>query len=76
MDKLTKGEIFILKWQYRLHGDFFTALSTAMCRADDHNRARLAKGFPDEVEAFDKFGNEDGWWQEVQTKAREAGWNY
>jgi hypothetical protein len=48
----TAGEKWVVKWQFRLLGDFGTALAEAICRADDTNLARIAKGFPDEVAGF------------------------
>ena len=74
-EQLTRGERFILEWQYRMHGGFFTALTDAICKADDGNLIKLGMGFPDEVDAYRKFSGEDGWWQEVQAKARKLGWN-
>ena len=65
---LTKGENFIVEWQYRMLGDFGTALANAIMLADIHNKAKLAKGFPDEVEAYNKYSTENGWWQKLQKK--------
>ena len=42
----------VLKWQWRLYGDFYTALFDAIKRADDANLAKLALGFPVEVAGF------------------------
>ena len=42
----------VLKWQWRLYGDFYTALWEAIKRADDENLGRLAQGFPVEVKGF------------------------
>jgi len=69
LDNLTKGEIFIVKWQYGLHGSFKKALSDAIKQADVHNLHRLSLAFPDEVAAYSDFSNTDGWWEEVQKKA-------
>lgn len=46
------GEISLLKWQYREHGGFFTALWSAISQADDDNLDRLSFGFPDHVQAY------------------------
>jgi hypothetical protein len=40
-----------LEWQYQFTGDFYTHLFRAIAQADDQNLERLAKGFPEEVEA-------------------------
>lgn len=42
----------VLKWQWRLYGDFFTALFDAIKLADDQNLERLRLGFPIEVTGF------------------------
>ena len=48
----TVGEKAVVKWQFRLLGDFRTALFKAIALADDKNLVRLAMGFPDEVSGF------------------------
>ena len=40
-----------LEFQYHFTGDFYTHLFRAISQADDQNLERLAKGFPEEVEA-------------------------
>ena len=61
--------IFIVKWQYRLLGHFKTALIEAIKLADDNNLAKLACGFPNEVQGYIYYSRTPGWWQEVQKKA-------
>ena len=48
----TPGEKAVIKWQYRLLGNFHTALYNAIKFADGNNLDRLALGFPDEVAGF------------------------
>lgn len=48
----TAGEKSLVEWQFRLHGDFWSALWLAISKADALNQARLAAGFPGEVEAY------------------------
>lgn len=43
---------WVIKWQYRLLGDFETALAECITRADDHNLDLLARGFPVQVHGF------------------------
>ena len=45
----TLAEKAVVKWQWRLYGDFYTALWHAIKLADDQNLERLARGFPYEV---------------------------
>ena len=47
-----------LEYQYRQSGDFYQALWLAIMRADTDNTARLAKGFPSEVEAYRVWSQE------------------
>jgi hypothetical protein len=48
----TEAEKAVVKWQFRLTGDFFKALWEAICRADEDNLERLSRGFPTEVEGY------------------------
>lgn len=66
---LTASESFIVEWQYRMLGDFKSALVQAIAKADHINTHKLSLGFPDEVEGYRRYTQEDGWWQEVQKKA-------
>lgn len=68
---LTNEESFILKWQYKLLGDYGTAFMSAAIKADDENLDRLAKGFPIEIGALRRYWHEKGWWDSVENKARE-----
>lgn len=69
-DALTEGERFIVEWQYRYQmGGFRTALIEAISRADIVNQVKLARGFPEEVEAYQNFSMVSGWWEEVRKKA-------
>ena len=49
----------VLKWQWGLYGDFFTALFDAIKRADDQNLERLRLGFPIEVTGFVEWNRGD-----------------
>ncbi len=67
-DELTKGEAFIVMWQYQLLGDFKTALIHAIMVADESNLEKLRLGFPDEVESYLDYSRVDGWWRDLQSK--------
>lgn len=71
LENLTKGERFIVDWQYHMAGNFRKALVEAIARADHFNLARLALGFPEEVKAYQNFANKDGWWDRVLEKLRQ-----
>ena len=74
VDGMTVGETFVLKWQYDLHGHFFSALVRAICIADTKHRSRLMMGFPQEVEAMNKYWHVEGWWDELDEKAKAQEW--
>ena len=48
----TEAEKAVVKWQFRITGDFGKALWEAICRADEDNLERLSRGFPTEVEGY------------------------
>ena len=68
-DNLTAGEAELVRWQYRLQGDFKSALWTAIARADEDNLMALSMGYPDEVQTYVKFSRESGFWSDVQKRA-------
>jgi len=53
-------------WQYGASGSFMTQIMNAISNADGHNRARIAIGFPEEVEAYNRFANESGYWPALE----------
>lgn len=64
----TDSEKFIVKWQFGLLGDFYTALIDAIKRADEKNLARLELGFPAEVQGFRAWAYGD-----LARRLRDAG---
>ena len=62
------AEKAVVKWQLRLYGDFYTALWQAIARADEGNLARLALGFPNEVEGYKAWA-----WGDLGRRLRAAG---
>ena len=49
-------------------GSFMTNLFKTIMSADIGNQVKLSLGFPNEVEVFRRYQNEDGYWQELQKK--------
>ena len=70
---MNRGELFVVKWQYRLHGTFFTHLANAIARADEDNLDRLKRGFPDEVNGYVNYKAMKGWWETTRQKAIDEG---
>jgi len=50
--QMTNGFDKYLEYQYGWSGDFYRFLVQAIQQADTKNSARLAQGFPEEVEAY------------------------
>ena len=48
-----------MKWQFRLLGDFETALASAITKADDNNLMALSLGFPDQVAGYRAWAHGD-----------------
>ncbi len=46
------AEKWVIRWQFRLLGDFETALAEAIARADERNLERLNGGFPTQVSGY------------------------
>lgn len=68
-EDLTEEEIFIVKWKYRLAGDFETTLMRCMMTADEGNLLKLSHEFPKEVLGYKNYTEKTGWWDEVKKKA-------
>ena len=64
--RLDEGTQSLIKYQYRMIGDFFKCLWEAIYRADEVNLEKLALGFPLHVQALKNFRHKSGWWTEVR----------
>lgn len=51
-DEWMEHEKFAIKWQYRLLGQFETALMEAIRQADEDNLRLLERGFPEQVDGY------------------------
>lgn len=54
-DSFTTGEKEYVKFQFGMSDGFYGHLWEAIAHADDDNLARMKKGFPEEVAAFQTF---------------------
>lgn len=68
LDALNPAQLAVVKWQYRLHGSFYTALWKAIEFADESNLDSLRLGFYVEVSGYRLFRDVPGWWQDVEEK--------
>jgi len=66
---LTKGENFIVDWQYRTAGSFKKHLAEAMSCADTKHLNMMSASFPEEVEAYINYARTKGWWVDVKKRA-------
>lgn len=62
------GEKHLYDWQYGRAGHFITHLMECISRADRKNTAKLKLAFPEEVEAYEKYSNEDGYWSDLKLR--------
>jgi len=71
-EDLNTGERGLVDWQGvgRPMGGFAKALWEAIENADGTNLMKLAKAFPEEVEALIRFRNEDGYWPRILAGVR------
>jgi hypothetical protein len=53
-------------------GSFATSLIDTIFKADDDNRASLAKGFPELVEVINRFNREKGYWADLVERWNES----
>jgi len=67
---MTEGEKHLCEFEYGISGSFYTHFFNAIMKADSHNMARLSLAFPEEVQAVNRFRNENGYWEELQTEYR------
>jgi len=70
MEELTQAEKEIYYWQYGRSGSFTTRLIETILNADTLNQAKLSLGFPELVEAAQRFQNESGYWKSIQERMK------
>lgn len=65
---LTPAETILCKDERGMLGSFYASLLRTIRIADDENRHRLSLGFPELVEAVQRYRNEDGYAQTIFEK--------
>ncbi len=63
---INQGETDLYFWQYNKLGGFLTKIFDAMAVADTTNLNKIAKGFPQQVQAYKDYGNLSGFWEQVK----------
>lgn len=66
---ITDAERQLIDWQYEKSGSFYHHLMWAIAKSDHWNRAKIAQGFPELVEAMDRYQGEPGYWDDVLKRA-------
>ena len=66
---VNKGEDLLLQWQFGQASGFVRKLFELIGHADTYNQNLLAKGFPEEVEAMQRFTGEAGYWEALRERA-------
>ncbi len=69
---LTEAEIILYKWQYGILGGFYTSLMQTMMRDDTLNSERLSLAYPSLMKAVNRFRNEEGYWEYIETKMKQS----
>ena len=72
MQNVTNAEREFMFYKIGTAGSFHTALIETIFRADTRNRARLALGFPEDVEVVTRFQNESGYWEDLRARWKES----
>ncbi len=62
------SEKYVIMWQFQLLGDFQSALTQAIVRADEDNLKKLESGFPTQVHGFRQWAYGD-----LAVRLRKAG---
>jgi hypothetical protein len=53
-------------------GSFMSNLIETIFSADGDNRKKLAQGFPEIVEVVNRYNNERGYWENLQTRFKNS----
>ena len=68
-ENLSKGEAFIINWQYRVLKGEAMELADAIAKSDTSNRFRFDYFFPKFTQANEDFQSKSGYWPAVEVKA-------
>lgn len=66
--ELTQGEVDLYYWQYNKLGGFMTKIFDAMSVADNTNLKKLSKAYPEQVAAYRRYCNENGYWNNIKDR--------
>jgi hypothetical protein len=68
MEEVTEAEKDLYYWVHDQLGSFSTHLFKAIASADTSNLNKLSKGFPDEVQVYKRYANEENYWADLKQR--------
>ena len=68
-ENLSKGEAFLVDWQYRVLKGPAMELADAIAKSDTDNRRVFDYFFPEYSQAITNFQSKSGYWPAVEVKA-------
>lgn len=68
MENVTDAELDLYYWMHDQLGSFSTYLFKAISSADTRNLSKISLGFPEEVQVYKRFANEEGYWDNLQKR--------
>ena len=69
---LTEAEMLFMHYKKGMAGSGMTALIEAIWKLDRKNRAKVALGYPELVTICNRFNDETGYWEDLQSRWKEA----
>ena len=72
MQNISNAEREFMFYKIGTCGSFHKALIDTIFKADHINRAKLAMGFPADVEVVNRFQNEAGYWEDLRERWKSA----
>ncbi len=70
--QLTDAEMLFMHYKLGIAGSGFTALIEAIFMLDRPNRAKIALGYPQLVAVCNRFNDERGYWEDLQSRWKES----
>ena len=70
--KLTEAEVLFMHYKKGMAGSGMTALIDAIWKLDRKNRAKIALGYPELVTVCNRFNDENGYWEDLQSRWKEV----
>lgn len=69
---LTETEVKFMHYKLGMAGSGMTALIDAIWKLDKNNRAKIALGFPELVAVCNRFNDEVGYWEDLQSRYKKS----